>query len=115
MDKYVSPSSDVNDLQEVARFNSLHDAQIKLRALRASTPQNFAKKMSRLLIDAIDHHQLDVLDFLLREGVSADARVIRAAASTKPRERRREALSMLFRYGWDINKQLSGDEPPVLW
>lgn len=58
MDTHVSPYSDVDDIQELVRFNCLHDAQTKLRALRASTPQKSAKKLPRLLIDAIHHHQL---------------------------------------------------------
>lgn len=60
------------------------------------------------------YDRLDVLELLLEQGLQPTPLVIAVAIKAFQQNENTKLLSMILRYGWDINKPLSDGTPPVM-
>ena len=99
------------NFREDVRFGYLDDIESLIQKFKLTYPSKPLSRFSCALADAIQHRHIDILEHLLIAGVPVTSSAVRAAAN----KRCRQSLSLLLHFGWDINRPLSGDEPPILW
>ncbi len=110
MECLVLPYDEIDRLREDVQFGRTEAVRSFLEVHKADSVPEPLARYSGLLAEAIRHAHVDTLEALLGEGVPVAGSSIKAAVEAKSTS----ILDMLLAHGWEINKPLSGSEPPML-
>ena len=94
--------SDGNTLRAAVNSRRLSEVILAVQQIRALSGRNEVTRLSSSICIAIENRDLDIVKYLVREGVVIEGTAIEAAVALGSRE----SLRFMFENGWHIDKPI---------